>query len=105
MTRRPFSSTSSSPASGSTLRPAPSAITSTSPGTRPTWSRNGFGITNLPALSMVVFMPIGYQARGGPPADAIHPVPSAPEQKMAEPIEAVNEHGGLVPPEADAPGP
>ena len=38
--------------------PAPSAVTSTSPGTRPRLSRSAFGITNRPALSMVERMPL-----------------------------------------------
>jgi hypothetical protein len=40
----------------STRNAAPSATTSTLPGRRPSRSLSGFGITNLPALSMVALM-------------------------------------------------
>jgi hypothetical protein len=64
ITRRPSSSCSSSLARDSTLSALPSAATSTSPGTNPSRSRNGFGITNLPALSMVARIPIDYHCHG-----------------------------------------
>jgi len=72
ITTRSPRSTSASPTIGSTRRPAPSTRTSTTPGRSPTRSRSGLGITNLPALSMVAFMPGRYHGgeRTGSPRSA-----------------------------------
>ena len=61
--KRPSRSSSSSPASGSTRRPEPSTVMSTTPGRRPLRSRRGLGMTSRPAESMVAFMAIIYHHR------------------------------------------
>ena len=61
---RPSRSTNRSLATGSRRSVAPSTRMSTSPGPRPMRSRRSLGITNRPALSMVVRIPREYHLDG-----------------------------------------
>jgi len=64
MTKRPERRWRFLPVIGSTRSEAPSASTSTGPARRPRRSRSVFGITNRPALSMVVLIPEQYHMSG-----------------------------------------
>ena len=52
------------PAPTEPTKPAEPTVTSTAPALSPNWSRNDFGMTSRPALSMVVFMATDYHLDG-----------------------------------------